>query len=252
MIPALVVAGVGALAQAGSNMYAADKAAEANEYARQGAANAAYTMSKGYENVKGTYDSNNAKIKELENKLNTIYGDDAIINRYKSLLNSDMSDAIYNPSAWTDKHSIEEYYDKAWKLNNQTQLDALEASASNAGRLYSSGLQNQMLSTASANASKAYKDAMEAYLKEKGIDVDIWKGEEANKLASSQQYLDKYKTQLNAASDYTKAGTDLWSDVTSAYINNANAKANTYTNYLSEYAKQIAAAGGGSAALPNY
>jgi hypothetical protein len=240
----LIAMGVAAGVNALSNIIGSSMQANAARQAQKAAARGASSVAEGYDSVKGVYDTNKSAIDDYSGKIDSVYGDNAdAIKKYKELLNSDMSDAIYKPSTWTDNHDVSEYYDKAWKLNNQTQLDALEASASNAGRLYSSGLQNQMLSTASANASKAYKDAMEAYLKEKGIDVDIWKGEETNKQAAAKQYLDQYKTQVESIGNYIGNGLGLQGDVLGATISNNNDKANTYTNYLTNYANLLAQAG---------
>lgn len=253
----LIAMGVAAGAQALSSILGASQAASAAREARKGAAKGASSVAQGYTDVKGVYDANDQRIKDYEGQVGSVYdlGDNSeYIKKYKELLSQDMSDAVYKPSTWTDKHNLEEYYDKAWKLNNQTQLDALEASASNAGKLYSSGLLNQMATTASANANTAYKEAMEAYLREKGIDVDIWKGEEANKQAAAKQYLDQYKTQLEGTGNYVGTGLGLMGDITGAYISNANDKANTYTNYLTNYANLMAQAGSyhPSVTMPNF
>lgn len=242
----LIAMGVAAGAQALSNIIGSSMQADAARQAQKGASKAASKIAEGYEGVKGAYGDNASKIDEYGKTVSGVYdvsADSDAVKKYKELMGQDLSKGEYTAGKFSTDKTLDDYYDKAWKLNNQTQLDALEASASNAGKLYSSGLLNQMASTASANASKAYKDAMEAYLKEKGIDVDIWKGEEANKQAEAQQYLNKYKTQMDTLGNYVGTGIGLQGDILGAQISNTNDSINTYTNYLTNYAQQMAGAG---------
>lgn len=256
MVPALIVGGALAAASIANNMYNASQQEKAANRAEEGALMAAGSVADAWGNTKKTYDENKGYIDKFGNKITDLYGDEAAVKeyaaKYKDLLSQDMSDAIYNPTDFNYQGSIEQFYDKGWKLNNQMQLDALENSASNAGNLYSSGLINQMSTTASANAEKAYKDALEAYMKDKQIEADIWGTEEGNKQAAAKQYLDLYRGQLDAYGRYMGDAMGAWGDYTSALINNNNSKANTYANYVGNYTNLLANAGGASGQPLNY
>jgi hypothetical protein len=243
MVP-LIVGGALAAGSIASNIYSANQAAAAADDAMEAAGKAASSIRGAWDSTKGTYKDNASAIQAYKDIVDQTYGDRAdMTKKYRELLSQDMSDNIYKPSNYSYDKNIDQFYDKAWKLNNQTQLDALEASASNAGNLYSSGLLNQMANTASANANNAYKEAMKAYLEDKNMDITRWSTEEKNKQAAAQQYLDNYKTRLNAYGDYVGNSLGAYGDIASATINNNNSKANTYANYVGNYANLLAQAG---------
>ena len=256
MIPALIVGGAMAGASIINNYNNAKAQNEAANDAKKGASSAASSVANSWNQTKGTFDENQKSIDDFYSKVKGLYGDEADLadysKKYRDILSQDMSDAIYKPGDFEYDKSVEEFYDKAWKLNNQAQMDAMEASASNAGNLYSSGLINQMASTTAANATKAYREAMEAYLKDKGIAADIWGTEEANKQAAATSMRDTYKTQLDSYGKYMGDAMGAYGDALSAAINNRNAKADTYANYVGNYINQIANAGGTNAGMLNY
>lgn len=243
MVP-LIVGGALAAGSIASNIYSANKAAEAADDAMEAASKAAGSVRSAWDSTRGTYTANQSAIDKYKTIVDQTYGDSKdYTDKYKALLSQDMADAIYTPTSYTYDKTVDQFYDKAWKLNNQTQLDALEASASNAGNLYSSGLLNQLASTASANANTAYKEAMKAYLEDKNLDINKWSTEERNKQAAAQQYLDQYKTKLDAYGNYIGNSLGAYGDITSATINNNNSKANTYANYVGNYANLLAQSG---------
>lgn len=219
--------------------------AKAAAQSQRGARNAANTLTSGWNSTKTAYDKAGNAIDSQGNIVSSVYGDSTDLENagssYQDLLNS--TPETYKASEFNYDKDVNDFYDKAWEVNNNAQLRALEGSAANAGHLYSSGLLNNMASTTSANATNAYKEAQDAYQTDKSNEQRIWAGNEAAKQAESTQGLEAYKTKTSNLSDYLSGATSAWGDVNNAKANLATAQGSSYQDYLNNLTNLQAQAG---------
>ena len=166
MAAAAIAAGAAGAAASGiAGLYAAYQDKKAQQRAESGAANAANAIAQGWNNSSSAYDDANNYINSYYNSMT---GDGGLYNsgalsqaqqNYQNLLNG--SGTTYNAGTFNYDGDVNDFYDKAWALNSDAQNRALENSAANAGHLYSSGLASNIAGQTSANATSAYKNALE-------------------------------------------------------------------------------------------
>ena len=240
MLP-LIAAGGMALAGAGINAYQNYKA---NEAAQKGARDAANQAVAAWSNLSNAYDANEQLLREYESKVGDVYTPEmlaAASENYRKML-SDPNSLFYEPTDFDYGKSVEDFYDKAWETNANAQQRALERSAANAGGLYSSGLVNNTASLMSENATKAYKEAREAYMQDKGLALQQWQ-------AYNDMLKNRASSRLGVMEAYggaMKNGLGYYGDITSARISNQNSAADAYANMAGTYSNLVSQAGGRS------
>ena len=238
MLP-LIAAGGMALAGAGINAYQNYKA---NEAAQKGARDAANQAVAAWSNLSNAYDANEQLLREYESKVGDVYTPEmlaAASENYRKML-SDPNSLFYEPTDFDYGKSVEDFYDKAWETNANAQQRALERSAANAGGLYSSGLVNNTASLMSENATKAYKEAREAYMQDKGLALQQWQ-------AYNDMLKNRASSRLGVMEAYggaMKNGLGYYGDITSARISNQNSAADAYANMAGTYSNLVSQAGG--------
>ena len=222
--------------------------AKAARNAARNAANAGVTT------AQNAYTAANAKNKDIDSYVDNYknllaasgYSNDDIAkyaDQYKQSIASIGSDANkYKATDFDYGKNVEDFYDKAWKTNNDTQLQGIANSAANAGGLYGSGLQKQMASTTSANATNAYKDALSAYEADKGLAENTWAQQNANLLNQANSNRQNTSDLVNAYSTALSTGLTNQSDLTSAQIQQAQNKQNLINNYAN-IGSQLATSG---------
>ena len=211
-----------------------------------GAQSAANAIANSTGSVLQSYDDVNSMLNNYYNQMTgtgSLYDSGSVANAnsaYQKLLNGEGT--TYTPTEFSYGKNINDFYDKAWQTNNQSQMRALEGSAANAGNLYSSGLLNNMASTTSANATNAYKDARDAYLSDKGLAEQTWAAGESNNQAAANNALTRETNYGNYLGNYN----DFLSNYQSSMANNELAKSSAYQTAMNNYAAQLANAGGKS------
>lgn len=240
MLP-LIAAGGMALVGEGINAYQNYKA---NKQAQEGAADAANQASQAWGQLSKAYDANEQLLRDYESRVGDVYTPEMLAKaseQYKAML-SNPNDLFYEPTDFDYGKSVEDFYDKAWETNANAQQRALERSAANAGGLYSSGLINNTASLMSENATKAYKEAREAYFQDKGLALDQWKAYNdmlKNRASSKLGVMEAYGGAMNNGLGY-------YGDITSARISNQNSAADAYANMAGTYTNLVSQAGGRS------
>lgn len=240
MLP-LVFAAAASLGSAAIN---ANAQSQANKQAQAGAANAANRASAAWNELSGAYDANEQLLRDYENRIGQVYTPeilDTAAKQYKAML-SDPNSLYYEPTDFDYGKSVEDFYDKAWETSANAQQRALERSAANAGGLYSSGLINNTATLMGENATKAYKEAREAYMQDKGLALQQWQAYNdmlKNKASSRLGVMQAYGGAMNSGLGY-------YGDVTSARISNQNSAADAYANLAGTYSNLVSQAGNNS------
>lgn len=238
MIPALVAAGmVGANLLSGAmNTTAQQRARRAGE---KGAASAAGAIKKGYDSSADARGKIDEMLEAYYDKMGRVYGDiDKVGKEYSSLLLG--NGTRFTPDQFDYSKTVEDFYDPAWQVNNQAQMRALENSAANSGKLFSSGLQANMAGTTAANATNAYKEARNAFYTDKQLAQDQWY--KRNQLAKDAAALNLQRAGL--AGDYTQGYNDWLSNYVNAKQSNVSAGISDYNTALDNYTKMMAQSGG--------
>lgn len=238
MVPAIIAgAAVAANALSGAANTIANQ--RARRSAEKGAASAANTIKSGYDStVSGRQDIDTA-LQAYYDKMKTVYGDiDAVGKEYSDLLLG--KGTTFTPDQFDYSKTVEDFYDPAWQVNNQAQMRALENSAANSGKLFSSGLQANMAGTTAANATNAYKEARNAFYTDKQLAQDQWY--KRNQLAKDAASLNLQRAGL--AGDYTNGYNDWLSNYVNAKVANTSGAISDYNQALDNYAAQMAQSGG--------
>lgn len=247
MIPALIAGGAAAGSLLGS-VYDTLSRNKATQRAQEAAGKAADATAEGYKSAALERTNIDNLLDQYYAKMGKVYGDiDSIGNEYSSLLLGDGT--VFNPTDFDYTKTVEDFYDPAWQVNNQAQMRALENSAANSGKLFSSGLQQNMAGTTAANATNAYKEAREAYYTDKNLAQDQWY--KANQLAKDRASLNLNRAGL--LGDYTNGFNDWLSNYTNAKQSNASAGISDYMNALNNYTNLMSQSDGTSSnAFPSY
>lgn len=242
MIPA-IIAGVAALGAAAANAYSSHEALDATN---KGARNAANQTASAWDSLSRTYDKNASTIQGYANKVNSVYDDKTLAQwqaAYKQALATDPSSLTYTPTDFDYTKSVEDFYDRAWQTNSDAQMRALERSAANAGQLYSSALQSNIAGQVSRNANNAYEAARNAYLSDKGLELNKWQAENTNLANQASQNLSAYNTRTTNLGNGLASALSAQGQIAQAQIGNNNAAAQSWANLLAAYTNQVANAG---------
>ena len=238
----LGAAGIGTLGSLASSYLNSQAQAKANAQAQEGAAQAANRASEAWGQLSGNYDANEQLLKDYEARIGQVYTPELLqsaSSQYKAMLDSP-NDLLYNPTDFDYSKNVEDFYDKAWMTNANAQQRALERSAANAGGLYSSGLINNTASLMSENATNAYKEAREAFFKDKSLALQQWQ-------AYNDMLKNKASSRLGVMQAYGNAmdnGLGYYGDIASARISNNNSAADAYANMAGTYSNLVSQAGG--------
>lgn len=238
MVPALVAAGV-----AGANLLSGAMNTTAQQRARRaaekGAAKGAEAIKSGYDSTAGARNDIDQGLQAYYDKMSRVYGDiDAVGKEYSDLLLG--NGTTFTPDQFDYSKTVEDFYDPAWQVNNQAQMRALENSAANSGKLFSSGLQANMAGTTAANATNAYKEARNAFYTDKQLAQDQWY--KRNQLAKDAASLNLQRAGL--AGDYTNGYNDWLSNYVNAKVSNTSGAISDYNTALDNYAALMAQSGG--------
>lgn len=247
MIPALIAGGA-ALGSLAGSIYDTSSRNKATQRAQKAAGKAANSVASGYQSASQERSNIDSLLDEYYAKMGDVYGDIGKIgDEYSSLLLG--NGTTFTPTDFDYTKTVEDFYDPAWQVNNQAQMRALENSAANSGKLFSSGLQQNMAGTTAANATNAYKEAREAYYTDKNLAQDQWY--KANQLAKDAASLNLTRTGL--LGDYTTGYNDWLSNYTNAKQSNASAGITDYLNALNNYTTLMSQSDGTTSnAFPSY
>lgn len=239
MIPLVAAAIATAAAQGASSAYNTLANQRAQRSAEKGAANAAEAIKSGYGSTASARRDIDEALDKYYEKMGAVYGDiDAVGKEYSSLLLG--NGTTFTPDQFDYTKTVEDFYDPAWQVNNQAQMRALENAAANSGKLFSSGLQQNMAGTTAANATNAYKEAREAYYTDKNLAQDQWY--KRNQLAKDAASLNLQRAGL--AGDYTEGYNDWLSNYVNAKQSNITQGISDYNTALDNYSKMMAQSGG--------
>ena len=226
----------------------------AQKHGENAARNAANSISNSWNASKGAYDSAASNIDDYGNTVTAAYGDDTAIGnagtQYQQAANK-QSDT-YKADDFSYDGGVNDFYDKAWQTNNDAQNSALERSAASSGNLYASNTAGNIAKNTSANANRAYKEAMEAYQSDYSNKVNAYNAEQSAAQQEGSQNITADQNRTSNLANYLSSATSASSDVNTAKANNTLAKANAYQSTASEYASQLANAGGKKANSLSY
>lgn len=123
----------------------------------------------------------------------------------------------YEASEFSYDKDINDFYDKALGLRMNAANDAINQSQALGGNLFSSDTADKLVAQAQVLGSEAYKDALNAFQTDKGLEQSVWQGNEAAKQAAANSAANLAQMKYGVASD------------TAGNISNAQ---NSYYNYL--------------------
>lgn len=107
----------------------------------------------------------------------------------------------YEAGEFSYGKDIDDFYDNALGLRMNAANDAINGSQALGGNLFSSDTANKLTAQAQVLGSEAYKDAMAAYNADKGMEANIWQGNEAARQAAANSALGLAQAKYGMASD---------------------------------------------------
>lgn len=107
----------------------------------------------------------------------------------------------YEAGEFSYDKDISDFYDKALGLRMNAANDAINQSQALGGNLFSSDTADKLVAQAQVLGSEAYKDALDAYSTDKGLEQSIWQGNEAAKQAAASSNANLAQMKYGMASD---------------------------------------------------
>lgn len=195
LVAALIAAGVTAAANANASRNAQQSAHDAN-------INAQNTLAKSEPYADKLLASGISNLKDMRNAVTALYGNpaDASANLKQA---QEMVNGVnpYEASSFDYTKTLEDFYNPALKLRMNASNDAINGSQALGGNLFSSDTANKLTAQAQVLGSEAYKDAMNAYAKDKSLEQGIWQGNESAKQAQANSMANLAGMQYQMASD---------------------------------------------------
>lgn len=143
----------------------------------------------------------------------------------------------YEAGEFSYDKDIADFYDNALGLRMNAANDAINQSQAVGGNLFSSDTADKLVAQAQVLASQAYRDALQAYQTDKGLEQSVWQGNEAAKQAAANSAANLAQMQYGMASD---AAGNL-SDAQNAYYNALLGLNDDYWQNKTDYLAQLAA-----------
>lgn len=132
--------------------------------------------------------------------------------------------------------TLDEFYDPALKIRMNAANDAINQSQALGGNLFSSDTADKLVAQAQVLGSEAYKDALQAYQTDKGLEQSIWSGNEAAKQAAASSAANLAQMKYGMASD--TAGN--LANAQNAYYQSLMGLNDDYWQNKTDYASQMA------------
>lgn len=142
----------------------------------------------------------------------------------------------YEAGSFDYSKEIEDFYNPALKLRMNAANDAINQSQALGGNLFSSDTADKLVAQAQVLGSEAYKDALEAYQTDKGLEQSIWAGNEAAKQAAANSAANLAQMKYGVSSD--TAGN--LANANNAYYSALLGLNDDYWQNKSDYAMQVA------------
>lgn len=143
----------------------------------------------------------------------------------------------YEAGQFSYDKDIADFYDNALGLRMNAANDAINQSQALGGNLFSSDTADKLVAQAQVLGSEAYKDALDAYSTDKGMEQSIWAGNEAAKQAAANSAANLAQMKYGMASD--TAGN--LSEANNAYYSALLGLNDDYWQNKADYASQLAA-----------
>lgn len=143
----------------------------------------------------------------------------------------------YEAGQFSYDKDIADFYDNALGLRMNAANDAINQSQALGGNLFSSDTADKLVAQAQVLGSEAYKDALDAYSTDKGMEQSIWAGNEAAKQAAASSAANLAQMKYGMASD--TAGN--LASANNAYYSALLGLNDDYWQNKSDYAAQLAA-----------
>lgn len=107
----------------------------------------------------------------------------------------------YETAEFSYDKDISDFYDPALQLRMNAANDAINQSQALGGSLFSSDTADKLVAQAQVLGSQAYRDALQAYQTDKGLEQSVWQGNEAAKQAAANSAANLAQMQYGMASD---------------------------------------------------
>ena len=143
----------------------------------------------------------------------------------------------YEAGEFSYGKDIADFYDNALGLRMNAANDAINQSQALGGSMFSSDTADKLVAQAQVLGSEAYKDALQAYQTDKGLEQSIWAGNEAARQAAANSEANLAQMRYGMASD--TAGN--LSDAQNAYYNALLNLNDDYWANKTDYLAQLAA-----------
>lgn len=144
--------------------------------------------------------------------------------------------APYEASEFSYGKTVDDFYDPAFQLSVNTANDAINSSQALGGNLFSSDTANKIAAQNQVLASQMYDKALSAYQTDKGLEQNIWSGNQNALQAASNSASNLAQAQYGVASD---AASNL-SNANNSYYQNLLNLSNDYWGNKSDYLAKIA------------
>ena len=143
----------------------------------------------------------------------------------------------YEATEFSYDKDISDFYDNALGLRMNAANDAINQSQALGGNLFSSDTANKLVAQAQVLGSEAYRDALDAFQTDKGLEQSIWAGNEGARQAAANSQANVANMQYGVASD--TAGNIA--NAQNAYYNALLGLNDDYWQNKGDYIAQIAA-----------
>lgn len=107
----------------------------------------------------------------------------------------------YSAGEFSYDKDLADFYDNALGLRMNAANDAIAQSQALGGSLFSSDTADKLVAQAQVLGSQAYKDALQAYQTDKGLEQSIWAGNEAARQAAANSEANLAQMRYGVASD---------------------------------------------------
>lgn len=107
----------------------------------------------------------------------------------------------YEANDFSYDKDISDFYDNALSLRMNAANDAINQSQALGGSMFSSDTADKLVAQAQVLGSEAYKDALQAYQTDKGLEQSIWAGNEAARQAAANSEANLAQMRYGVASD---------------------------------------------------
>ena len=107
----------------------------------------------------------------------------------------------YDANEFSYDKDIADFYDNALGLRMNAANDAIAQSQALGGSMFSSDTADKLVAQAQVLGSQAYKDALQAYQTDKGLEQSIWAGNEAARQAAANSEANLAQMRYGMASD---------------------------------------------------